>query len=288
MTGHPTESPPQADPRSTLAGHPGPEQAPESARGRTAGDTFLELLGNLGHFWIGLLVLPVAFALIVLGFIVGLKLTGGGLQKAGPFEFNFANPGSVSLFRQRNDETIATLLVVAANQDWQSTEIAVREGDTIEFQATGSVQISLSDFISTTQLRTTIDSTIANEHGLPQGLKTPEDYFDPAQDSLIRLPRPWVGPEGDVRGSSMDHRFPGRTRRKVIPDAPYGALVAAVVPAGDSAAGSGPFLVGQKTTVVAPHAGTLWLNINDVRWTDGRFYNDNLGYFLVTVIVPNN
>ena len=101
-------------------------------------------------------------------------------------------------------------------------------------------------------------------------------------DSLA-LPRPWVGPDGDVQGELDDHRYPGRKARKALPEGRYGALLAG------ASLGSEPphavFSIGAFRAWQADRAGWLWFAVNDVYEPPSLFLDDNLGMFFVHVQV---
>jgi hypothetical protein len=61
-----------------------------------------------------------------------------------------------------------------------------------------------------------------------------------------------------------------------LDDAPYGALIGRVGPAGQ------PFLIGDASSFTSPASDNLYLAVND----NLRFYNDNLSGF--TVIFAGN
>ncbi len=70
-----------------------------------------------------------------------------------------------------------------------------------------------------------------------------------------------------------------------MPNKPYGGLVASISDNSEKPDSSGVFFVGALDSLRATKSGYLWFTVNDVQWHDNRFYNDNIGYFLVTVSV---
>jgi hypothetical protein len=252
--------------------------------GRTAWDVLWELLNT--KFWptIGtvIVLLIVTAALIILVF----RLTP--IRKAGPFEVADLDSGVV-LRAERGDER-QYLLTVAA-QGWKSTNIAVEVGDTLEFHASGSVGISLSDIVNLAAERGRLEDSISRVRGIrPERGDTalPERFFDSSLNARIRLPRPWVGPEGDISGSLDDHRFPGRTQHKVLPASPYGSLVGAISVTQRLLNPRKVFEIGVDTVIVVEHRGFLWFTVNDVVWPDNRFFDDNVGSFLVSLRIKGS
>ena len=257
-------------------------------KGRTLGDVFVYLLRIPFHVVLkrtSILVAVLIVSLLVLKLVGVRKLWVIEFTPASSFQF--AREHGV-LFSSDSRKRRQYVLVVPA-QGWWPTAIRVTEGDSLEFEASGSVQISLVDLLKKAQLRYRLESTLVARRKVDPAREAPEDKFDSAQNAAIQLPRPWVGPAGDTAGSLNDHAYRQRTLRKVLPNKPYGGMVGAIVDTikahPDSA---GIFWIGPHSESKAGRSGVLWFTVNDVVWRDNRFYEDNIGSFLVRVTVIAN
>lgn len=198
-------------------------------------------------------------------------------------------------------------VVVIHPQGWQETGIQVRRGDTIRLAAGGSVEIDLHGLVDSVNRRTNLEA---------QGRKTSEARRDPGrflperrwtskQVQSIMPVRGWTDPDGYAY-SLQDTTFPGRTDNKMMPGAPYGALLMAISPTRQMPTPRQAILVGMgryddkrnpcqkdKSGVCRFEAGSdgkVWFIVNDV-W-DGadsqfpdKFYIDNIGSYYATVSV---
>src|SRR5438270_11086449 len=142
-------------------------------------------------------------------------------------------------------------------------------------------------------LKVTATTKHKDEIKPPGSQKAPEDFFDEDQvtrDRYNKLKETfaylWTGPEGFRVDQNYreDKEYPGRTKNKALPDAPYGALIGVINPT-NSFDRKDFFLIGaNKIKMPAPVDGELWLNVNDViDKNDPReskiYYFDNIGFF---------
>jgi hypothetical protein len=251
------------------------------------------------------------FRLMIILFATGLAVaisvrflvwlaTNSGLQ---PASIELSSEPKIILERTHDDQH--EVLLVVQPQGWMNSGVAVQSGDLIQFKAQGSINITSSSLQDQTQARRRIEHrlTIEKQRGdfgdIPDSLWLPERHYTPAdRDSLRRAaPRGWLGPAGDTGSNGMrDSRYPARARNKILPTAPYGILVGAVSQMQpmryDSF--SGAFRIGASRSVKwTGDPGTLWLNVNDV-WDDDddqfpqKFFVDNIGFFLVRVVVTKD
>ncbi len=96
-------------------------------------------------------------------------------------------------------------LIMVHPRGWQSTRIQVNPGDSVIFEATGSVQISLNSIVESVEQRYRIERVLGQALNVAGG-ELPEDVMTSEQIDSLALPRPWVGPDGDVQGELVDHR----------------------------------------------------------------------------------
>lgn len=214
-----------------------------------------------------------------------------------PEEVEFSGSPRV-VFKRIVDGKQEVVLVVDP-QGWQSSGIDVKAGDDIVIRAGGRINISLSGLLNHVAQRGVIERRILAQLDSgklelhPSGSRLPERYFTPTDLQELMLVRDWTGPAGYPGADGIvDHRYEARTRNKVLPNAPFGALLGTVH--GGTAdpvrrdAFSGAFVVGEEHRMVAKKNGTLWFTINDVLDDEDatfpqKFYIDNVGYFLVKI-----
>jgi hypothetical protein len=248
------------------------------------------------------------FRLVIILFATGLAVaisvrflvwlaTNSGLQ---PTSIELSSEPKIILERTHDDQH--EVLLVVQPQGWMDSGVPVAPGDLIQFHAQGSINITSSSLQDQTQVRRRIeDRLLAKKRrgafgNIPDSLWLPERHYLPTDHDSLRLaaPRGWMGPDGDIGPNGMrDSRYPARARNRILPSAPYGMLVAAVSQRQPMRYDnfSGAFRIGASRSVKwTGDPGTLWLNVNDV-WDDDdghfpeKFYVDNIGFFLVRVIV---
>lgn len=198
-------------------------------------------------------------------------------------------------------------LLVVQPQGWMNSGIRLRTGDRVEFQAQGMVNIASNTLNDHVAMRRRIEQRLqqrraAGEFGvIPDSAWLPERFYsDVDRDSLAgSLPRGWLSPDGDTGpNGTRDHRYPARSRYKILPGAPYGVLVGSVHASNEPPTRyngfSSAFAVGSSDTVSwSGPRGTLWFTVNDV-WDDGddrlpqKFFIDNVGFFVVRVTVKDD
>jgi hypothetical protein len=210
-------------------------------------------------------------------------------------EFKITGVGSIVL-SQPTKEGGREYLVVIHPQGWQETAISVKEGDTITFDAGGSIYIDLGGLNESLGLRRQLEAEMVardrKNHKWPAEASTlaPEDRFTPQQKSSIKPAWSWNGPDGNI--ATKDLSFPARRAKTIMPAVNYGALLGAVresgLPVPDR---KDAFLVGAHTQgFMVKQAGKLYFTVNDV-WDDKdpsfpeKFYIDNIGFFYVKVTV---
>jgi len=192
-------------------------------------------------------------------------------------------------------------MVIVNPEGWQRTEIEVRPGDRLSFDADGKVCIDLSDILEKVARRLKFEDDYAKKLSIrrddPNEKRVPEDYFTPDERKELILNRPWVGPDG----FDLEHfqpSFQSRKDRYLLPGKNAAGLVAAVKSGSKVAPGKqDAFFVGKSKDCVvgegedcsASQKGWLWFTVNDVQYNDpanpNLFYNDNIGVFWVRVVL---
>lgn len=190
---------------------------------------------------------------------------------------------------------------------WMNSGILLEAGDEVEFQAQGEVNITYNTLNDHITLRRRIELRLSAERArgdfgvIPDSLWLPErHYTDADRDSLqASLPRSWLTPDGDTGPDGLrDSRYEARAQSKILPDEPYGILIAAVHGADGAPARhnrfSSAFAIGTSDTVSWSGArGTLWFTVNDVLDDQDermplKFFTDNIGLFMVRVIIRHD
>lgn len=272
----------------------------EEKRGKTFADLLDGLLNQprklLPFFG---MVLSVSLIIVSIYFIVLWLTRASGLN---PTEVQFSALGSVHFQSIVNGKK--QVLVVVRPQGWQNTHLPVKAGERLSFEAAGRVSIDLQGLIDAAQRMNTLEQDERNKHHQEideSKQKAPEDFFDEDQSTRDRYNELkskfsylWAEPEGlkdqDGRYVIEDKDYPGRTKNKAIPNAPYGALIGAIIPIKDEPLDKKDFfLIGKSESMYAKGAGELWLNVNDVidkgdPIESKIYYFDNVGFFWVKVI----
>ena len=190
---------------------------------------------------------------------------------------------------------------------WMNSGITLDAGDKVEFQAQGQVNITYNTLNDHIVLRRRIELRLSEERArgafgsIPDSDWLPERHYTDADRDLLdkSLPRSWLSPDGDTGPDGVrDSRYEARVHSKILPDEPYGVLVAAVH-GGDVAPVrynrfSSAFAIGSSDTVSWEGArGTLWFTVNDVLDDQDermplKFFTDNIGLFMVRVIIRHD
>jgi hypothetical protein len=265
--------------------------------------TIAELIGKIFSDWRKFLRAVAMFAILVLtgAWLVRgvLLILGDGGLTAREVEFS----KSPRIVLQQATPRGTEYLVVVQPQAWQDTDIPIAPGDELEIHAEGRINISLNGLFESVRKRHVVERRIRAKEGVvtagSDAALLPERFYTPADHDSVRLTRPWVGPNGYGGGSAgiRDASYPARTKNKLLPEAPFGALVGTVHQQGNPPARydgfSDAFLIGEARSVTwAGPRGELWFAINDV-WDDedprfpDKFYADNIGFFLVRVKVQH-
>ena len=274
--------------------------------GTTQGKTFADVLDGLLNqpkkfLYFSLMVLCLGLVIVSIYFLL-LKVTrGSGLN---PSEVQFSALGSVHFQSTVNGKK--QYLVVVRPQGWQNTQISLKAGEHLSFQAAGRVSIDLHGLVDAAQTMYELEQKEKGKIDFSQpadSQKTPEDFFDQDPDVKARyqtlksnFPSLWAEPDG-LRDENrnliiQDKDYPGRTKNKAMLKEPYGALIGTIT-------SSQPldkkefFPIGkEKLWMPAPAEGDLWLNINDVidksdPLESKLYYFDNIGFFWVKITIED-
>jgi len=177
--------------------------------------------------------------------------------------------------------TVNGLFIVHPQAPVVPTQVAITRGQRLVIWGEGSVNVGLASLVEAAQ-------------------------------SGDELAYDWVGPAGEVDARGMpiirrDRGRPGRELCLLSRDAPYGALLAMIVPSERIAPGTARslttdrdvFVVGDHLEITAQVSGFLVLGVNDVYldrqecdpedYAAGRepgvFYRDNIGFFTARIVV---
>lgn len=284
------------------------------------GKTFADVLGSLlnepkrfYHLLAMILCLGLAFALIYLVFLKVTKYSG-----LSPSEVQISALGGVRFQTTTNGKNES--LIIVRPQGWQRTKIYVKAGQHLSFEASGRVCIDMYGLIDAAERMHALEQDEAKKHPdvidpshpeTADAQKAPENFFDEDEnkDEARKLREQfaylWAGPEGfhADKNYRVDKDFPGRTKNKAIPSAPYGALIGYINPGNDFTSddsvrkhffqiGNGRDPALDLNPMLVPNDGELWLNVNDVidphDHKDSRiYYFDNVGFFWVKITVED-
>jgi hypothetical protein len=266
----------------------------------SAGDAVASILTDwrsFAHFLGRLVVFILVLAVLarVLLFLAGMS----GLQ-AGEVELSGSPRVVLQQVTDRGREYRILVSPSAHPTPWQDTEIEIEPGDTVEIEAAGRVNINLYGLVQHVERRHAIEARIdsALQRGTlrpwPDSSRLPERYYSELDRVNLEIKRGWTGPEGDAGpGGIDDAAYTGRTGNKLIPDAPFGLLLGSVYHGTHAPPRREAFQVGARWRGAwSGPAGTLRFAVNDVwdaedqRFPD-KFYVDNLGFFLVRVVIPH-
>jgi len=264
------------------------------AQGKTFADVFDSIIDQPRRI-IGLVavLLCLCMAVVIGVFAVAAVL---GIRRGQIQELQLSPTGAHVLVRAGDNDPGQYLLVVHPH-GWQRVDVDVRANDTLRFASDGSVNVDLSGIMRVADNRQTLEAEIAQKEQLDRSSRdraaVPErfygKYLTPERRESITLLRRWTGPDGVLDETVPAGSFGGRVAKRVIPTERLGALIGAVIPRTKMAPDrSDAFRIGRRGEIVAPIDGTLWLSVNDV-WDDddaeypGKFYDDNLGFYWVTL-----
>ena len=226
-------------------------------------------------------------------------------------------------------------LVMVHPQGWENTNLSVHQGQIMAFSAEGKVSIDGYSLIKAYKLLSDLEdyykqrlhTTNADKPDDQQD--TPEQHYTDNLKLILDncLSRLWTEPDGfkeydfgdcpdssklegadkdRYRGSTShgdryykfpDQDYPGRTRRKVMPNEPYGKLIGAVRRQENGAMKTiETFAIGSKMERYRVNQdGELWLIVNDVLDIDDKkkeeskyYYFDNVGFFIVNIVTAKD
>ena len=268
---------------------------------KTFADVFDDILTDRRKFLSFLALIGVlSLTLLFVGWLVTTML---GIKTKDIKELNISASGAHMLLESVTNQYREYIVIVPA-QGWQRSGIEVKKGDQIRFVAEGAINIDLWSIMQKATKRHELEQRITSARNLDRQstdpTSVPEHYFstDLTQEERdkLRLLRPWNGPNGndETKIKVLENAFAGRTAKKVIPSAPFGALIGAVTEDNtEPPQKQEAFLIGKNyggEEFSAQKDGVLWFNVNDV-WDDedkdypNKFYDDNVGHFWVKVLV---
>jgi hypothetical protein len=231
----------------------------------------------------------------------GLFLWVAGRNGLRATHLEISNSPRVVLQQATKDGSEYRVLVSpAANPTpWQDSGIRIKPGDHVEIEAEGRVNINLYGLVQHVQKRHEIEARIGldlRQHRLalrPDTSRLPERYYTEDDRRALNVKRGWSGPDGyEGLDGITDAAYPARTANKLVPQAPFGVLLGAVHEGTRDPQRQEAFLIGAHSSKDLAADGTLWFAVNDVwdaqdqRFPD-KFYVDNLGFFLVRVLVSH-
>lgn len=268
---------------------------------KTFADVFDDILTDRRKFLSFLALIGVlSLTLLFVGWLVTTML---GIKTKDIKELNISASGAHMLLESVTDHHREYIVIVPA-QGWQRSGIEVKKGDQIRFVAEGAVNIDLWSIMQKASQRHELEQRITSARSLDRQstdpTSVPEHYFSTdltkEERDKLRLLRPWNGPNGtdETKIKALENAFAGRTAKKIIPSAPFGALIGAVAePVNDPPKKQDAFLIGRNyggEEFSSQKDGELWFNINDV-WDEGdteypnKFYDDNVGHFWVKILI---
>ncbi|MCI5168603.1 MAG: hypothetical protein D3903_21545 [Candidatus Electrothrix sp. GM3_4] len=192
-----------------------------------------------------------------------------------------------------SEERLDSALVDATN--WTDTNINIKEGDKLTFNATGSVNVALGHMI---QALDTFAEISSNKKDMRIDLFTEEEI----KKSLF--PFPWNGPKGlnlkEVNDQKVIDRIKTSRKKFIYPEGEIGQLLAFI-----SKNGSCPDIsskeepkgmilpyYGPGATYTAKATGKLCFVINDVITEEiihrKLIWQDNTGFFSIKIHIESN
>jgi len=268
---------------------------------KTFADIFDDILTDRRKFLSFLALIGVlALTLLFVGWLVTTML---GIKTKDIKELNISASGAHMLLESVTNQHREYIVIVPA-QGWQRSGIEVKKGDQIRFVAEGAVNIDLWSIMQKVTKRHEFEDRITSARSLDRQsadpTSVPEHYFSSdltkEERDKLRLLRPWNGPNGndETKIKAFENAFAGRTAKKIMPSAPFGALIGAVTETvNEPPRKQEAFLIGRNyggEEFSSQKDGELWFNVNDV-WDEGdteypnKFYDDNVGHFWVKVLI---
>lgn len=268
---------------------------------KTFADIFDDILTDRRKFLSFLALIGVlSLSLLFVGWFVTTML---GIKTKDIKELNISASGAHMLLESVTGQYREYIVVVPA-QGWARSGIEVKKGDRIQFVAEGAVNIDLWSIMQKVTKRHEFEARITSARSLdrqsPDPTSVPEHYFATdltrEERDKLRMLRPWNGPNGNDESTIkiLENAFAGRTAKKIMPSAPFGALIGAVTEkVNEPPTKQEAFLIGKNyggEKFSAQKDGQLWFNVNDV-WDEGdteypnKFYDDNVGHFWVKVLI---
>ena len=207
-------------------------------------------------------------------------------------QFNIKGVGSI-VFSQ-STKTGEEYLAIVHPQGWQETGIAVKEGDTLKFEAGGDINIDLGGLVRSIARRHDIEEKLiareAKAGRWPQEKNTfsPDEKFSPNEKAEIRPLWMWSDPDGATATGNL--AIPARRDESIMKNANYGTLLGAIRETGITPERSDAFKIGKSANVSTHKSGKLYFTVNDVWAYDdptfpNKFFIDNVGFFWVKVTV---
>ncbi|PYY03970.1 MAG: hypothetical protein DMG69_31615, partial [Acidobacteria bacterium] len=173
------------------------------------------------------------------------------------------------------------------------TGIAVLEGDNLNFEAAGRVNIDLEGLVLSLAARHEAEQRVIAEEKKAGTWETqkiaPELRFTPEEKLKVRPQWKWIDPNG-IPETEMVAANPARRKRSILPAKGYGALLAAIRETGVEPSREDAFFVGRSNTCVTKRSGKLYFVVNDI-WNDQdkefpeMLMVDNVGFFYARVTV---
>jgi hypothetical protein len=263
------------------------EESHESGSAKGLGDVILLVLEKPSKLLLaGALLL--FCTLSVLLFLAAFKWMFG----IGDAEWQLSAKGPEIYFESKSGEKRYQFTVQP--QAWQRTTLMLKKGDVLTFRAMGLVNVDAGNLIERQQARLKLEAETAKRfHIDAHSTDAPENHYSDSQLNELKLDRPWNDPDG--HRDSYKPAFSGREKKRLLPEAPVGMLLAIV--ANKSIDGgpedlSGLFRVGTSfPSYIVQNDGELWFIVNDISGPasyPNMFYVDNLGLFQVMVTVKSD
>lgn len=249
-------------------------------------DVVTSLLNDWGTF--------VRFLLLIIALCVIAWCFTWGVLRTTPRGTSQISLGPNGILVTQTTKEGAEYLVEIYPQGWQETAIQVAEGDTLNFEARGNVQIDLEGLVESVEERLKAEDRVI-EHEKKIGRWEQEKdsfrserYFTDQEKMLSRLQWNWTDPNGNPETNAQAN--PPRRGQSILPDRNYGALLGAIRETQAEPTRADAFFIGKNNTIKATRSGKLYFTVNDV-WDDAdpnfpeKFFVDNIGSFYAKVTV---
>ncbi len=201
-------------------------------------------------------------------------------------------PGGVLVTQTTKEGT--EYLVVIHPEGWQETGIQVTEGDILDFEAYGSIQVDLEGLVHSVEERLKAEKRVIDREKKlgrwerEKGFFRPEPYFTDDEKADSRLKWTWTDPNGNRETAAQAN--PSRRGQSILADRNYGALLGAIRETQAQPTRSDAFFIGKSNSIKAKRSGKLYFTVNDI-WDDSdpdfpdKFFVDNVGFFYAKVTV---